>query len=275
MYNINIPKIILTEIRKEEDFPKNFQKLYHTHLYCHQGSIQFLFNDQKMECKGGQFLFWFAESRLSGLTFSKNFKASVLLVEKDFLMDNIPDQSWSINAQLHSRVYPVKANISERDKKRILANFQQMNDHFLETDHHFYEEIINRQMQIFVLEMWNTFAKDYEERKHSLQTGTLYEQFIHLVRENCMTQREVQFYSTQLHITPKYLNYLCKIHSGVTASEWIQRHAKEQIIILLQNKHLNISEIADTMEFSSRSFFTRYVKKLLGVTPNEYRARLR
>jgi AraC family transcriptional activator of pobA len=28
------------------------------------------------------------------------------------------------------------------------------------------------------------------------------------------------------------------------------------------------------MEFSSRSFFTRYVKKLLGVTPIEYRARL-
>ena len=266
-------RVILLTIKQETDFPQNFQKLYHTHLYCHQGSIQFLFNDQKMECKGGQFLFWFAESRLSGLAFSKNFKATVLLVEKDFLMNNIPDQSWSINAQLHSRVYPVKANISERDKKRILENFQQMNDRFLETDHRFYEEIINRQMQIFVLEMWNTFAKDYEERKHSLQTGTLYEQFIHLVRENCMTQREVKFYSSELNITPKYLNYLCKIHSGITASEWIQRHAKEQIIILLQNKHLNISEIADTMEFSSRSFFTRYVKKILGVTPNEYRKR--
>jgi AraC family transcriptional regulator, transcriptional activator of pobA len=68
---------------------------------------------------------------------------------------------------------------------------------------------------------------------------------------------------------------LCKVHSGITASEWIQWHAKERIIILLQNKNLNISEIADEMEFSSRSFFTRYVKKLLGVTPNEYRGRLR
>jgi len=55
---------------------------------------------------------------------------------------------------------------------------------------------------------------------------------------------------------------------------WIQRNAKEPIMILLQNKSLNISEIADEMDFSSRSFFTRYVKKLLGVTPKEYRERI-
>lgn len=101
-----------------------------------------------------------------------------------------------------------------------------------------------------------------------------YEEFMHLLSEHCLQQREVQFYSDKLHITPKYLNHLCKTHSGVTASEWIQRHARERIIILLQSKRLNISEIADEMEFSSRSFFTRYVKKLLGVTPSEYRERL-
>ncbi|WP_439488804.1 helix-turn-helix domain-containing protein [Algoriphagus sp.] len=37
---------------------------------------------------------------------------------------------------------------------------------------------------------------------------------------------------------------------------------------------MNISEIADEMGFSSRSFFTRYVKKLLGMTPKEYRERI-
>lgn len=75
-------------------------------------------------------------------------------------------------------------------------------------------------------------------------------------------------------ITPKYLNYISKINTRITASEWIQRNAKERIIFLLQNKTLNISEIANEMDFSSRSFFTRYVKKLLGVTPKEYRERI-
>jgi AraC family transcriptional regulator, transcriptional activator of pobA len=275
MKDLQNPRILLLEVKEEDDFPKTFNKLYHTHLYCHRGSVTFLFNDQFMECRTGQFLFWFAESRLSGLKFTKNFSATALLVEKEFLMSNIPDQSWSINAQLHSRVYPVKTEINSHDKKRILGNFVMLNQRFLESEHRFYEETLKLQMQLFILEMWHIFAEEYEQRKHSLQTGTLYERFMQLVQQNCMTRREVQFYSNELNITAKYLNHLCKIHSGVTASDWIHRHAKERIIILLQNKNLNISEIAEEMEFSSRSFFTRYVKKLLGVTPNEYRQRLR
>ncbi|MBS1975262.1 MAG: helix-turn-helix transcriptional regulator, partial [Bacteroidetes bacterium] len=256
-----LPTIVLLEITREKDLPKNFHRQYHTHLYCHRGSIRFLFNDTKMECKAGQFLFWFAESRLSGLQFSKNFKATVLLVAKDFLTNNIPDQSWGLNAMLYSRTHPVKEISTKRDKEKILSNFKTINKRFLETDHRFYEAALELQMKLFILEMWNLFAKFYESRKHSVQTGNIYEQYMQLLSEHCLQQREVQFYSEQLHITAKYLNHLCKVHSGVTASEWIQRHARERIIILLQSKRFNISEIADEMEFSSRSFFTRYVKK--------------
>lgn len=274
MSKSELPSVVFLEISKENDFSENFQKRYHTHLYCHTGSIKFLFNDQKMVCKSGQFLFWFAESKLSELVFSKNFRATVLLVEKDFLMDNIPNQSWSINAQLHSRVYPVKDIQTKSEKEKILINFKRLNESFLESDHRFYEEVLNLQMQIFILEMWHIFANEYEQRKHSLQTGTLYEQFIQLLQQHCLKHREVQFYSNELNITAKYLNHLSKIHSGITASDWIKRHAKERIILLLQNKNLNISEIADEMEFSSRSFFTRYVKKILSLTPSEFRDRL-
>lgn len=268
------PKVILQEVTGKNDFPDQFEKHYHTHLFCHRGSITFTFNDKQMECRKGEFLFWFAESRLAELKFSKSFKASVLFVEKDLLNNNIPDQSWSINALLHSRVYPVKTIHGENDKQKILLNFKWLYDRYLETDHRFYEEALHLQMQLFILEMWHVFANEYERRKHSLQTGTLYERFMQLAQEHCMTEREVQFYSNELNITPKYLNQICKQSSGVTASEWIQRTAKERIILLLQNKNLHISEIADKMEFGSRSFFTRYVKKLLGVTPSEYRNRL-
>lgn len=269
-----ISTVQLLEITTEKDFPENFLSLYHTHLYCHKGKIEFLFNDQKMICKGGQFLFWFAESRLSGLQFSKNFKATACLVENRFLIDNIPDQSWSLNAQLHSRVYPVKEAITLEDKNKILDNFKNLYLRFLEKKHLFYKEALKLQMQLFILDMWHTFANEYERRRHSLQTGTIYERFMQLLASHCLQKREVQFYGEVLNISPKYLNYLCKTHSGITASEWIHRFVKERIIILLQNKNSNISEIADEMEFSSYSFFTRYVKKLLGVTPTEYRNRL-
>lgn len=269
----DFPKILLTEVFKEKDLPENFLKIYHTHLYCHRGFLEFTFNEEKMRCEKGQFLFWFADSKLSDLKFSGNFKSSVLFVEKDFLTDNNPDQGWTIDSQLHSRIFPVKTISSEIDKKTILKNFNIMNERFFEKDHIFYEELLKRQMQIFILEMWNLFAKEYEKRKHSLQTGNQYEHFVNLLQENCLQHREVKYYSDLLNISAKYLNYLCKIHSGTTASEWIKRHTKERLILLLENKNLNFSEISEQMNFSSPSYFTRYVKNLLGVTPGEFRGR--
>ncbi|WP_435132716.1 helix-turn-helix domain-containing protein [Formosa sp. A9] len=270
----HFPRIMLLELMSLNDFPIDFQKHYHTHLLCHSGHLSFLFNGTKMNCKKGEFLFWFADSNLSHLKFSKDFKSSVLLVEKQFLDENVPDQNLSIDAILHSRQYPVKQLNEKSDYDRILTNFLLLHSKYQDKEHRFYDEALKLQMRLFILEMWHTFTKEYERRKRSLQSGTLYEQFMHLVQLHCLKEREVQFYANQLHISAKYLNFVCKKNSDITASQWIQRYAKERIILLLENKRLNIAEIADEMDFSSRSFFTRYVKKILGVTPSAYRNRL-
>lgn len=269
------PRIVLLKLTIEKDLPKDFKVNYHTHLLCHHGSLTFFFNDTKLKCKSGEFVFWFAKSKLTGLQFSKDFRATVLLAENQFLNDNIPDQNWGIDATLHSRQYPVKQLKDKNDRQRVLMNFQLLTDKFQDKEHRFYEEALKLQMRLFILEMWHTFAKEYERRKRTLQIGTLYERFMHLVQEHCLKEREVQFYASQLNITAKYLNAVCKQNSGITASEWIQRNTKERIVLFLENPSLNIAEIVDEMEFSSRSFFTRYVKKVLGVTPTEYRNRLR
>lgn len=270
----NRPRIKLLELSQETGFPIDFSTYYHTHLFCHHGSISFLFKGTEMQCKGNEFLFWFAESQLEGLVFSQEFKATALLVEKHFLYDNIPDQSWSIDAILHSRQYPIKKLNDKQDRQRVLSNFKWLYNRFQYKEHRFYEEVLKMQMRLFILEMWHTFANEYERRKRTVQSGSLYERFVHLVQEHCMVEREVRYYANALNVTPKYLNFVCKQNSGATASEWIQRYTKESIVLYLQNKNLNIAEIADKMTFSSRSFFTRYVKKVLGITPTEYRNRL-
>ena len=89
-----------------------------------------------------------------------------------------------------------------------------------------------------------------------------------------MEEREVEFYAEKLFITPKYLTEVCKKNSGKTASQWIENYTTQRLIILLENKSLNFTEIADTLNFSSLSFFSRYVRKVLGVSPSEYRQRM-
>lgn len=266
-------KVLLFKASGANEFPAGYQEKYHTHIYCQRGKINFIFNNSEFHCKQGEFIFWLADSQISDLSFSKNFFAMVLFVDKHLLSDNFPNLNTSIDATLHHRINPV-LNVDRRNKERILKNFQSIYTKSLGTENRFYEEILKLQMQLFLLEMWDIFIDQVEKRDRTLQSGTLYDRFIHLVEIHCMKNREVQFYSNKLNITAKYLNQICKTNTGTSASQWIQRYTKERIAVLLDNKNLNISEIADEMGFSSYSFFTRYVKKVLGLSPKAFRNRV-
>jgi AraC family transcriptional activator of pobA len=266
--------VILFEANRTVKFPALVLARYHTHIFCLGGKLEFYFNERSFVCYAGEFVFWFAESKLKKLRFSKDFKATVLLVEKNFLNDNYPDLSLSIDAALHSKENPVLHLHEKKHKQKVILNFQLLYDKYSEKEHRYYKEVLKGQMQLFLLEMWHIFDKEYEHRRRTLQSGTIYERFMQLIRDHCMKHREVQFYADQLHITSKHLNHVCKKTTGTTASAWIQRYVKERIIFLLQKQDLNITEMANQMEFSSTSFFTRYVKKVLGVTPSGYRSRL-
>lgn len=266
-------KVILYKTASTVYFPDDYQNRFHSHIYCQSGILKFMFNGQQHQCKKGEFIFWLAGLEVSGLSFSANFKATVLFVESNLLTANLPSATMSIDSYTHSKENPI-LHPDKKDKEKILKNFQLLYDKSQETNHRFYKESLKLQMQLFLLEMWHIFEDEIDRRKRSLQSGTLYERFLQLVQEYSIKEREVRFYSDKLNITPKYLNYICKANTRITASEWIQRYAKERIIFMLQDKSLNISEISEKMDFSSHSFFTRYVKKLLGVTPKEYRERI-
>ncbi|KAB8154526.1 helix-turn-helix domain-containing protein [Kordia sp. TARA_039_SRF] len=269
-----IQKVLLFEASGTIHFPDDFLDYYHTHIYCHSGTLEFGFKGKVYTCAAGEFVFWYAESVISELIISNNFTATILLVEKEFLNGNLPDLGWSIDVLIHTRDNPVLYFNEKKNKHKVMTNFQLLYDKFLDTEHTFYEELLDTQMYLFTLEMWHVFASEFERNKRTLLSGTIYDKFIHLVGDYCMTEREVQFYAEKLNITPKHLNFVCKQNTGDAASVWIQRFVRDRLMILLENQNLTITEISDKMEFSSRSFFSRYVKKVLGMSPSEYRNRL-
>lgn len=99
----------------------------------------------------------------------------------------------------------------------------------------------------------------------------LFKQFIHLVQQHCVTEREVNFYAHQLHITPRYLSTIVQTVGGETTKEIIDRHAITEIKMRLKNTKNNIQEISNSMKFADQSFFGRYFKKHTGMSPLQYR----
>ncbi|MGN1235890.1 MAG: helix-turn-helix domain-containing protein, partial [Bacteroidaceae bacterium] len=74
-------------------------------------------------------------------------------------------------------------------------------------------------------------------------------------------------------LTERYLGHIISKTSGVTAKEWIDRALIMRIKVELIHTDKSVACIADEMNFPGPSFFCKYFKRMVGVTPGEYRAR--
>ena len=88
------------------------------------------------------------------------------------------------------------------------------------------------------------------------------------------TERNLGYYAKQLNITSKYLSKTVKRTTGNSVTSLIARHTVPIIKDYLDNDTLSRTQIADLMDFTSLSYFSRYCSKHLGMSPSEYRQSL-
>ncbi len=105
----------------------------------------------------------------------------------------------------------------------------------------------------------------------SNRTDELFNKFLDLLREYCSTERSVEFYASKMGITPKYLSLILKKKSGRNASKLIDEAVVYEAKRLLKYSGMSINEIALKLNFASQSFFGKYFKQRVGVSPSRYK----
>lgn len=103
------------------------------------------------------------------------------------------------------------------------------------------------------------------------QGDRIYRRFMLMLAESTNVNRSVKSYADELFVSPKYLTSVCRKHSDYTASELISASIVSRIKQLLLYSDLSIKEVAREMGFDNLSFFGKYVRKHLGLSPNNYR----
>jgi AraC-like DNA-binding protein len=101
--------------------------------------------------------------------------------------------------------------------------------------------------------------------------SVLVDKFIKLVEENFREQREVGFYADRLCLTPKYLSKVIKDSSGKSANSWIDDYVILEAKAMLKSTNMTVQQISDELNFPSQSFFGKYFKRIVGVSPKEYK----
>ena len=96
-------------------------------------------------------------------------------------------------------------------------------------------------------------------------------EFIQLVIENYTTERRAQFYAAKLGISLQHLSTTIKQVTGKNVLDLIAHVVIIDIKAKLKSTDMTIQEIAYSLNFPSASFFGKYFKRHLGMSPLEYR----
>lgn len=161
----------------------------------------------------------------------------------------------------------------EESVERIMVFFDATTKLYEEREHAFRIPMFKNIMQCFLMDVYEKVFRPLNtvsERNYN-RSESLFKNFIQLVHENYINEREVSFYADKLCITARYLSSVVNSVSGHTPKEIIDSFVVLEIKALLQSTDLSMQEIANQLHFPDQSFFGRYFKKHTGVMPSRYR----
>ncbi len=138
--------------------------------------------------------------------------------------------------------------------------------------HPYRKELIDALLQAFLYEFRNILDRSHELKPQLYSAAErVFSDFMDLLTSISPKPRSVGYYADKLCITPKYLSSICREISNYTASALINQYVVKDIQILLRRHDKSIKEVCNELDFPNLSFFGRYVKKHLGMSPKKWR----
>ncbi|MGM9697873.1 MAG: helix-turn-helix domain-containing protein [Prevotella sp.] len=145
-----------------------------------------------------------------------------------------------------------------------------------DTDNAYRRQLANLKVRMMYMEIANYFehvrrvpsAADVGFTDRRMELFTL---FVEKLRMHAKSQHTVEFYASAVSVTPQYLNRVVRDISGRTASAMVADAVLGEARRMLESTDAPLQQVALAMCFADQSSFTKFFKRLTGVTPLEYR----
>ena len=130
-------------------------------------------------------------------------------------------------------------------------------------------------VQHFIISLLYNLKYTYEQTRTTTplrlsRREEIFRRFIALVNEHSKQECSVNFYADKLCLTPHYLSTIIREASGQTVMQWINQSVVLEAKVLLKHSDLLIFQISDELNFPNPSFFSKFLKRMTGMTPAEY-----
>ena len=243
-------------------------------MICTNGKIQARMNDMHLSLTKNQVAIVPQNVLVTDIMISPDFNLKALFLNNSILQSLLREKMAIWNDVMfihHNHVITL-----DKDYLETFPMFYDMLNRAVERsqENPFGTEIIQSILTTGILtlcgEMKLMLPDEYRNEETKL-SNSHFQRFLELLHNSEVKYRPVDYYAGELCISPKHLTSICKKISGKTASEWIKEQVLEDIRFYLKKTDLSIKQVCGRVGFSNTSFFGKYVKEHLGMTPMEYR----
>jgi len=238
-------------------------------IICKSGTMEGSINLKQFSTKAPCLLVIVADQILQYEKISEDFSGLFTIMSKRFTDD--------LFINIHER-FPIKHSISENpwiplSEEELTSmteyyNILQKTVRMKENPHRI--EIVKNLARAFFYGTGYQYHK-IPVGKIKSKNDIFLEKFLDFVQTNYKEHRGLEFYADKLCLTPKYLSKVIRDTSGSSANEWIDNYVILDARALLKSTNMTIQQISDELNFPSQSFFGKYFKRHVGVSPKEYR----
>jgi len=202
---------------------------------------------------------------------SRDFNGMGIIVSDDFFNEIVKDVHELSTLFLFTRANPV-CHLTQQECDNIVDYFRMLKQKTDDLKHHFRRQTVRSLLTTMIYDLSNIiFRMQNTVDRRQTRGEAIFTQFLQLVELNFRHERRVSWYAKQLCISPKYLSEIIKQVSRRTPNDWIDNFVTLEIRVLLRNSTKSIKEIAQELNFPNQSFFGKFFKEHVGLSPSQYR----
>lgn len=245
---------------------------------CRQGEVEISFEDKPYQIKRGDMYIYMASTLVRLLHISEDAEGWMVDVDLNYIIP-IVNKAVNVENQLFMRQHPC-ISLSEGQYLHLehllesLYNRIQTEDvsGMVQQRRHLTLELIKSMGQTICYEVLNVYfttqpLKPLPQGKKDI----VFQKFMLSLFRNYRRERDVAFYARMQYLAPRYFSTIIKEKSGCLPSQWIVQMVVTEARQLLEDSDLSIKEIAASLNFPSQSFFGKYFKQHVGMSPKDYR----
>lgn len=201
---------------------------------------------------------------------SLDFECRGMALSSKFMeqLGRVADGGWDLEMFLGKN--PVLP-LSEDERSLFMQYYDLLSSKITRSYCRHQDAVMQALFRAFMLEFFDIMDRHVKLTPPNFTSSEmLFRHFVEVLMADYPRQRSVEHYASRLCVTPKYLSAV----SGSTASEVINRCITDDVRRLLHNPDKSVKEISNELGFPNLSFFGKYVKRMLGMSPKAYRKSL-